>query len=49
MYSASFTYDTLSEGSVLEGSEPEVPDLDTASGARDEDVVALEIAMDDGR
>ena len=39
------TYDTFSKGLVLEGGEAEVPDLDTAGGTGDEDVVALEVPV----
>ena len=43
------TYDTLGEGGPLERGQSQVSDLDGAGGAGDEDVVALEVAVDDGR
>ena len=39
----------LGEGSVLEGGQTEVADLDLAGGARDEDVVALQVPVNNGR
>ncbi len=42
------TYDSL-DVRPLEGGQPQVSDLDQASCPVDEDVVALEITMDDGR
>ena len=46
---AVLTNDALSEGGTLERGEAKVSDLDGASRAGDEDVVALEVAVDDGR
>ena len=43
------TDDALGERLVLERRQAEVADLDGAGGAGDEDVVALEVAVDDGR
>jgi hypothetical protein len=43
------TYDGLCERLVLQGGEAEVADLDGAGGACDEDVVALQVAVDDRR
>ena len=43
------TDNTPGVGLVLERGEPQVADLDAAGGAGDEDVVALEVAVDDGR
>lgn len=42
------TYDTLGKGGSLEGGQAQVANLDRARGARDEDVVTLEVAVDDG-
>lgn len=42
------TYDTLGKGGSLEGGQAQVTNLDRARGARDEDVVTLEVAVDDG-
>lgn len=42
------TYDTLGEGGSLERGQAQVPNLDRARGARDEDVVTLEVTVDDG-
>ena len=41
------TDDTLGKGLVLESGEAQVSDLNGAGGARDEDVVTLEVAVDD--
>ena len=41
--------DALGERLVLERRQAEVADLHGAGGAGDEDVVALEVAVDDGR
>ncbi len=43
------TYDGLCERLVLQGGKAEVADLDGAGGACDEDVVALQVAVDDRR
>lgn len=42
------TNDTFGEGGTLESGKAEVSDLDGAGGAGNEDVVALEVAVDDG-
>ena len=43
------TDDGLCERLVLQGREAEIADLDGSRRAGDEDVVALEVAVDDGR
>lgn len=43
------TYDTLGKGGSFECGQAQVPNLDGARGARDEDVVTLEVTVDDGR
>ena len=43
------TYNRLCEGFVFERCEAQIANLDRASRARDEYIVALQIAMDDRR
>ena len=43
------TYDALGEGGPHERGQPQVSYLDGACGARDEDVVTLEVAVHYGR
>lgn len=49
MHLFTLTDDTFSERGTFEGGEPQVSDLDRAGGARDEDVVTLQVSVDDGR
>ena len=41
------TYNTLGEGFVLQCGKTEIPDLDRASGTRDENVVAFQVSVYD--
>lgn len=43
------TNHTLSKGGSFERSQTQIPDLDAARGARDEDVITLQVPVDDGR
>lgn len=43
------TYDTLGEGRPLQRGQTQVPDLHRARGPRDEDVVAFQVPVNDGR
>ena len=43
------TYDRLCERLVFESGQSEVPDFDGPGWSGDEDVVALQVAVDDGR
>lgn len=43
------TNDTFSERGTFESGESQIPNLDRAGGARDEDVVTLQVPVDDGR
>lgn len=43
------TNDTFSKRGTFESGQSQISDFDRASGARDEDVVTLEISVDDGR
>lgn len=45
----SLTYDTFGEGGPLQCGQSQVSDLHRARGPRDEDVVALQVPVDDGR
>lgn len=43
------TNDTFSKRGTFKRGESQISDLDRASGARDEDVVTLQVSVDDGR
>lgn len=43
------TNDTFSKRGTFKSGESQISDLDRASGARDEDVVTLQVSVDDGR
>lgn len=43
------TYDAFGKGRPLEGGQTQISDLDRSGRAGDEDVVALEVPVDDGR
>lgn len=43
------TNDTFSKRGTFESGQPQIPDLDGARGAGDEDVVTLEVPVNDGR
>lgn len=43
------TNDTFSKRGTFKSGETQIPNLDRASGARDEDVVTLQVPVDDGR
>lgn len=47
-YQALLTNDTFSKWGTFESGEPQISDLNRASGAGDEDVVTLEVPVDDG-
>lgn len=49
MHVRSPTYDTLGKGGPLQRGQTQVPDLHWARGPGDEDVVALQVPVDDGR
>lgn len=43
------TDDTFSKRGTFKSGESQISDLDGAGGARDEDVVTLQVSVDDGR
>lgn len=43
------TNDTFSKRGTFKSGESQIPNLDRACGARDEDVVTLQVPVDDGR
>jgi len=43
------TYDRFSKRSIFQRSQSEIADFDSPRGASNENIVALEISMDDGR
>lgn len=49
LFSFTLTNDTFSKRGTFKGGESQIPNLDRASGARDEDVVTLQVSVDDGR
>lgn len=49
MCSFTLTNDTFSKRGTFKSGQSQVPDLDRAGGARDKDVVTLQVPVDDGR